>query len=118
MAGRAEFAPVLAEHERRLNRITWAVYRVQRAILGPTNVARRIYAAQTGTRAEIEAAIQSSAHTNCETDEAGGVRRAWRRRRDAELPTTEEFSVVAPYIGREKRRPGFWKMWARASTND
>jgi hypothetical protein len=62
--------------------------------LNPTHVL-------AGTWTEMEAAVQNL-HTDCETDQIGGVRRAWQQRRDGELPTTEEFTVAAPYIGREK----------------
>ncbi|MDP4510316.1 hypothetical protein [Nonomuraea turcica] len=42
--------------------------------------------------------------------------RTWGKsgRRSPDLPTREEFYVAAPHVGPEKRRPGFWTMWARA----
>ncbi|MET7339471.1 hypothetical protein [Nonomuraea sp. NPDC005650] len=113
MAERAALAPVLADHHARLERISWAVYRVQRAILTPTTVARRIVAIETGSWAAMEAAIDRLS-TTYQVEELGGVRRAAHRRRGALLPTQEEFYVAAPYIGPEKHRSSFWRMWAQA----
>ncbi|MER7363487.1 hypothetical protein [Nonomuraea wenchangensis] len=112
MAARPALAPILAEHQARLERIRWAVYLVQRAVLTPTNVPRRIVALHTGNRAEMQAQLDQLAR-HAQVDEIGGVRRVWRRRRGPALPTAEEFYVAAPFIGAEKHRPGFWRMWGR-----
>lgn len=114
MAAWPALAPVLAEHQARLERTRWAVYLVQRAVLTPTNVARRILAVHTGSRAAMEAELDRLGNS-ATVDEIGGVRRVWRYRRGLVLPAREEFYVAAPFIGPEKHRPGFWTMWARAA---
>lgn len=79
MDGRRALAPVLTDHHRRLERIRWAVYLVQRAFLSPSNVARRILAVRTGSWADMEAAIDQLGTTGTVEDLAG-VRRIVRRR--------------------------------------
>jgi hypothetical protein len=111
MAGRAGLAGVVAEHEQRLNRTRWAIYQVQRAVLGATNIARRICAVRVGPRIEMESALAQFG----DVEVRGRIERAWRHRRSAELPSVEEFYVAAPYTVQEKLRPGFWRMWAKAT---
>ncbi|GGO81254.1 hypothetical protein [Nonomuraea cavernae] len=114
MADRSALAAVLAEHEARLDRITWALYQVQRAVISPRQVPRRIVAVRTGTRSAMEAAVLQLG-TCCELAEQKRVRRAWRKRRGSGQPTAEEFFVAAPFIAAEKHRPGFWARWAEVN---
>jgi hypothetical protein len=71
MADRPALASVLADHYARLERIRWAVYLVQRAILTPTNVARRIIAIETDSWAAMEAAIGQLGRLSEQCDAAG-----------------------------------------------
>ncbi|WP_431911692.1 hypothetical protein [Nonomuraea jabiensis] len=110
MAARPKLAPALAAHEARMDQSTWALYQVQRIRSGSN--ARRILATRTGTRTEMEAAVRRVG-ARAETETLAGITRAWWTRRD----DTEEFYVAAPFVVREKARPGFKERWHKTTTS-
>ncbi|WP_329431331.1 hypothetical protein OG339_48035 (plasmid) [Streptosporangium sp. NBC_01495] len=114
MRQRPELASILHEHERTISTCTWSLYRVQRAVIGPAQAARRICAEQTGSRAQMEDALLGLGHAGYDMDEVDGIPRVWIHRRGEAPPTVEEFVVAAPHTLREKARPGFWPMWHAA----
>jgi hypothetical protein len=104
--------PVMAK----IDRCTWAVYRVQRVITGPGRAMRRVQLLDGGTRAEMERQVHGQAKLGRGVlEQNGDITRLWTQRRGTGYPTRERFLVTAPGLAKSKERSGFEQAWWRAA---